>query len=287
MGRMQDKTAVITGGTSGIGRAAAELFVAEGARVLIVGRDEAQLQALQDALGADRLLTFAADLRDGRQVAAYTRLALERFGRIDAVLLNAGVAGMNTPLEDYPEDLFDEVLAINLKAVWLGLRAVVPAMKAQGGGSIVADLLDSGPIRRGGDDRLHRQQARPGRHDERRGGGTRTLQDPRQHSSSRLCRRPDDGRDRPRSESGGAGSLPCCNMADHSDAPLWPSPGSRPVDAVPGVRRVQLLDRRLLHSGWGDTRNSALRQVAATGRVARRNRQLALGGSPSAGSEGL
>jgi NAD(P)-dependent dehydrogenase (short-subunit alcohol dehydrogenase family) len=137
MGRMQDKTAVITGGTSGIGRAAAELFVAEGARVLIVGRHEAQLQALQSALGADRLMTYAADLRDGRQVAAYTRLALESFGRIDAVLLNAGVAGINTPLEDYPEDLFDEVLAINLKAVWLGLRAVVPAMKAQGGGSIV------------------------------------------------------------------------------------------------------------------------------------------------------
>jgi len=138
MGRVQDKNVIITGGTSGIGQAAAELFVAEGARVLIVGRDEAQLRSIQTALGPDRLFTYAADLRDGSQVAAYTNLALQRFGgRIDAVLLNAGVAGPNMPLEDYPEETFDEIMAINLKAVWLGLRAVVPTMKAQGGGSIV------------------------------------------------------------------------------------------------------------------------------------------------------
>jgi len=137
MRRMQDRNVIVTGGASGIGLAAARLFVAEGARVLVVDRDEVQLRAVESEMATADLVTFAADLADGRQVAAYTKAALERFGRVDAALLNAGICGPNTPLEDYPEEIFDEVIAINLKAVWLGLKALIPPMKAQGRGSIV------------------------------------------------------------------------------------------------------------------------------------------------------
>jgi NAD(P)-dependent dehydrogenase (short-subunit alcohol dehydrogenase family) len=135
---MKHKTAIITGGASGIGRAAASLFVAEGARVVIVDRDAVLLEQVAAEIGSGRLAYFVADLRQPKQIADYTRFALADLGgRIDAVLLNAGICGANMPLEEYPEALFDEVLAINMKAVWLGLRAVVPVMKAQKSGSIV------------------------------------------------------------------------------------------------------------------------------------------------------
>jgi NAD(P)-dependent dehydrogenase (short-subunit alcohol dehydrogenase family) len=135
--RLHNKTAIITGGASGMGLAAARLFIAEGCRVLIVDRDEASLQKASKDIASERLLTCVADLRVAKDIADYSRLALDRFGRIDAAIFNAGICGMNTPLEQYPEELFDEVLAVNLKAVWLGMRAVVPSMKAQKSGSIV------------------------------------------------------------------------------------------------------------------------------------------------------
>jgi 3alpha(or 20beta)-hydroxysteroid dehydrogenase len=137
MGALQDKTALITGGASGIGRAAAVLFAAEGARVLIVDRDRAALDsALKDANSA-KIDGFCADLRDPAQVAAYSRHALELLGPLDVAVFNAGICGANMPLETYPEALFDEVLAVNLKAAWLGLRAIVPGMKERRRGSII------------------------------------------------------------------------------------------------------------------------------------------------------
>lgn len=134
---MNTKTAIITGAASGMGKAAAQLFIAEGYKVVAVDRDEALLNLLVEETGSEQLLTFVADLRKPQDIADYSAFAFERCGHIDAALFNAGICGMNTPLEDYPEALFDEVLAINLKAVWLGMRAVVPAMKARKRGSIV------------------------------------------------------------------------------------------------------------------------------------------------------
>ncbi len=131
------KTAIVTGAASGIGLAAATLLVAEGWQVLAVDRDAAALQRLQQAVGSSALITFGADLRKPADIADYSTFALDRFGHIDAALFNAGICGTNTSLEDYPEALFDEVMSINLKAAWLGMRAIVPAMKARRRGSIV------------------------------------------------------------------------------------------------------------------------------------------------------
>ena len=130
-------TAIVTGAGSGIGSAAALLLVAKGGQVLAVDRDEAGLQQLQLQTGSDALVTFGADLRSSVDITNYSTFALDRFGHVDAALLNAGICGINTNLEDYPEAVFDEVMAVNLKAVWLGMRALVPAMKERRRGSIV------------------------------------------------------------------------------------------------------------------------------------------------------
>ncbi len=137
MGRLENKTALITGGASGIGRAAALLFLTEGARVFIVDRDETALKGVLKEANSSKIASFGADLRDPAQIAAYSRQALASLGSIDVAVFNAGICGANMPLEEYPEALFDEVLAINLKAAWLGLRAVVPGMKARKRGSII------------------------------------------------------------------------------------------------------------------------------------------------------
>jgi NAD(P)-dependent dehydrogenase (short-subunit alcohol dehydrogenase family) len=137
MSRMQNKTAIVTGGASGMGRATVQLLLAEGAQVLSVDRDEQLLAQLANEMNSPQLLTYVADLRQPQQIADYSKFALDRFGHVDAAIFNAGICGMNTPLEDYPEALFDEVLSINLKAVWLGMRAVVPSMKARRNGSII------------------------------------------------------------------------------------------------------------------------------------------------------
>lgn len=132
-----NKTAIVTGAGSGIGKAAAILLVAEGWQVFAVDRDEAGLQELQQHTGSTALITFGADLRKPADIKNYSAFVLDRFGHVDAALLNAGICGTNTNLEDYPETVFDEVMAVNLKAIWLGMRALVPSMKERRRGSIV------------------------------------------------------------------------------------------------------------------------------------------------------
>ena len=137
MGRLDGKVAIITGGASGMGAAAVAMFAAEGAHVMAVDRDLNALEQLQHAVGHDRLATFACDVSDAEAVDTYTRETVERFGGLDIVVLNAGITGPNIPLEDYPLEAFDTVLAVNLRGVWLGLRAAIPHMKQRGGGSAV------------------------------------------------------------------------------------------------------------------------------------------------------
>ncbi len=137
MNRLRGKVVLITGGAGGMGRAAARLFVDEGAQVLIVDRDVAELARVADQIPSDRLAMHAADLTQPDQVEACTRAAVDRFGALDIVLLNAGITGPNTPLESYPLEEWDQVMAVNVRAVWLGLKAAIPHLKRRGGGSIV------------------------------------------------------------------------------------------------------------------------------------------------------
>jgi NAD(P)-dependent dehydrogenase (short-subunit alcohol dehydrogenase family) len=137
MGRLDGRIAIITGAGGGVGRAAAKLVVEEGALAFLVDRDEIHLSEAVKALDGAKVASMIADMTDPAQVEACVAAAIERFGGLDIALLNAGVAGARMPIEDYPIELFDSVLAINLRGVWLGLRAVIPHLKARGRGSIV------------------------------------------------------------------------------------------------------------------------------------------------------
>ena len=136
MGRLQGKVAVITGGAGGIGRAAGALFVREGASVLLVDRPESAVAGAAREIGG-AVAAFAADVTDSSQVDAYMREAQDRFGGVDIALLNAGIEGAHAPLEEYPPEIFARVMAVNVGAVWLGLRAAIPPLRRRSGGSIV------------------------------------------------------------------------------------------------------------------------------------------------------
>jgi NAD(P)-dependent dehydrogenase (short-subunit alcohol dehydrogenase family) len=138
MGRLDGKVAVITGGAGGIGRATGRLFVAEGASVVLVDRDEAALAAAVAAIGGDRVSAAVADVTEVEATRAYLQAAVSRYGGLDILFANAGVEGPVASLTEYPDDAFDAVLAVNLRAVWLGVKYAMVEMRRQGrGGSIV------------------------------------------------------------------------------------------------------------------------------------------------------
>ena len=136
MSRLNGKVAVITGGAGGIGRAAGTLFAREGASVLLVDRPGSGVAGMARDIGA-AVAGFEADVTDPAQVDGYMRHVLDRFGGLDIALLNAGVEGVYMPLEQYPPETFAQVMAVNVGAVWLGLRAAVVPMRKRGGGSVV------------------------------------------------------------------------------------------------------------------------------------------------------
>jgi NAD(P)-dependent dehydrogenase (short-subunit alcohol dehydrogenase family) len=134
--RLRDRVAVITGAANGIGAAAARRCVLEGARVVLVDRDANSLQSLQTDLG-DHAVALEADVADHDTAARYVALALERFGRLDVALLNAGMAGTIAPIHKVTPDDFDRILAVNVRSVWSGIAASFPEMKAAGGSIVV------------------------------------------------------------------------------------------------------------------------------------------------------
>ena len=137
--RFESKVIVITGSAGGIGRAAAARFASEGARLVLVDLATAGLKAslAQVEQAGGEAIAVEADVTRLAEVERYAAVAVERFGGIDGFFNNAGILGAVSPLVDYPEEAFDRVLAVNVKAVWLGLKVVGPAIMARGGGAIV------------------------------------------------------------------------------------------------------------------------------------------------------
>jgi len=133
------KVALVTGGANGIGRCTAERFAERGARVVIVDRDADQGEAAATAIrqrGSEARFV-AADVTRSADVAAYVEAALDAFGTIDCFFNNAGIEGTMMPIAEYDEAVFDAVIGVNLKGVFLGLRHVLPVMLRQGRGAIV------------------------------------------------------------------------------------------------------------------------------------------------------
>lgn len=138
---LKGKTALITGSTSGIGLAYARAFAAEGAAVMINGFGDAEAiererAALAEASGAGALYD-AADMTDPQAIAAMVARCHAELGGPHIIVANAGIQHV-APIEDFPPEKFEAVIAINLKAAWYLARAAVPHMKAAGWGRIIA-----------------------------------------------------------------------------------------------------------------------------------------------------
>ena len=141
MGRLDSKVAVITGATGGIGSAAARLFAAEGAQLMLVDLDAGRLEALAADTGG---AWHAGDVTDGAVNETVAAATVEKFGGVDVALLNAGIEGVLKPIPEYPLEMFDRVMAINVRGVWLGLQALMGRMERRGGGSIVITSSTAG-----------------------------------------------------------------------------------------------------------------------------------------------
>ncbi len=132
--RLKDKVAIVTGGGSGFGEGIVHKFVAEGAQVLIADRDLANAQRVAAAAGpAARALKI--DVSNGAEVREMMDSAVQQFGRIDILINNAGVSHLPQPLEDVGENDFDRITAVNMKAIYLAMREVVPRFKANAAGA--------------------------------------------------------------------------------------------------------------------------------------------------------
>ena len=137
MAKLDGKVAIITGGSGGIGAAAAKLFVSEGAKVMLVDLDEAALKSVVADIGEENAAYAAADVADSVATQAFVDATLEHFGGLDIALLNAGIEGHISSIADYPLEMFDKVIEVNVRGVFVGLRSVMPVMNKGGGGSIV------------------------------------------------------------------------------------------------------------------------------------------------------
>jgi 3-oxoacyl-[acyl-carrier protein] reductase len=132
--RLKDKIAIVTGGGSGFGEGIVRKFVAEGAKVVVADRDEASAKRVAEATGA---IALRADVTSGPDVKAMVDTAYTRFGGLHILVNNAGVGHLPQPLEGLPEDEFDRIVAVNMKAIYLAAQEVVPRFKAQKAGVIL------------------------------------------------------------------------------------------------------------------------------------------------------
>lgn len=135
MKQLENKVAIITGGSGSIGKTTAELFIAEGAKVLLVDINEKQLKEVVSNLDSENAAYYVADVSKANEVEGYVNQAVTLFGKIDIFFNNAGIEGVVKPIVDYPEDVFDKVISVNVKGIWLGNKYVLPHMNE--GGSII------------------------------------------------------------------------------------------------------------------------------------------------------
>ncbi|MCH1512682.1 MAG: SDR family oxidoreductase [Acidimicrobiales bacterium] len=139
MARFLNKVAIVTGAGGGIGRAASVRLASEGAAVVAVDIDEESISKTVSLIQATGALGHGvlADVTKSEQVENYVQETIDTFDGVDVLVNNAGIEGQIAMLEDCDEKMFDKVLQINVKGVWLGMRHVVDAMRLRGGGSIV------------------------------------------------------------------------------------------------------------------------------------------------------
>src|SRR5947199_10607852 len=136
MGRLDGKVAVITGATSGIGLRTAEIFVAEGAKIVIAGRRVPEGEALAKQLGTNCIFR-QTDVTREDQMRSLIALAVDKFGKIDCLFNNAGGPAQTGGIEGFEVDRFDAAMATLVRSVMLGMKHAAPHMRKQGSGSII------------------------------------------------------------------------------------------------------------------------------------------------------
>jgi len=136
MRKLDERVAVITGGASGIGKATVELFVKEGARVVVADIQDEQGQEFTKSLGNSATFKHT-DVSLEDDVKGMIDHALDSYGRLDIIVNNAGMGGVKGEIESIPAAEFDQTIAILLRGVFLGMKHAAPVMKKQGGGNII------------------------------------------------------------------------------------------------------------------------------------------------------
>ena len=135
MTTLTNKVALITGGAGGIGKEVARLMLEAGAKVFITDLKSDDLEAVAKELNHKNLAFTAADVSEEKDVKHYVNKAVETFGKIDIFFNNAGIEGVVKPIEEYPVDVFDKILAVNIRGVWMGAKYLMPHMND--GGSVI------------------------------------------------------------------------------------------------------------------------------------------------------
>jgi NAD(P)-dependent dehydrogenase (short-subunit alcohol dehydrogenase family) len=139
MSSFEGKVALVTGGTSGIGRATAVSFAREGARVVVTGRREIEgnetVRLVKESDGEGFFIK--ADVSKEADVKQMVEKTIEAYGHLDYAFNNAGIGQLPTPLLEQKEEVFDQIMNINVKGVWLSMKYEIPQMLKNGGGAIV------------------------------------------------------------------------------------------------------------------------------------------------------
>jgi NAD(P)-dependent dehydrogenase (short-subunit alcohol dehydrogenase family) len=139
---LRGKVAIVTGGTSGIGRETAVLFAKAGAKVVVAGRRDREGEETIDLVrtaGGDGHFV-KTDVSRAAEVEALVRKTVEKFGRLDIAFNNAGIEGNWIPIAEQPEEDWDQTMAINLKGMWLSLKYEIQQMLKQGGGGAIVNM---------------------------------------------------------------------------------------------------------------------------------------------------
>ena len=135
MGTLEGKVCIVTGGAGSIGSATVEAFLAEARRVMLVDLDAEKLEHLVRDLKTDKAGFIAADVTDVAQTRRYVNKTIRRWGKIDVLFSNAGNDGPLMPITEYPEDLFDRIIATHVRGCFLSCKYSIPHMND--GGSII------------------------------------------------------------------------------------------------------------------------------------------------------
>lgn len=133
---MTEKTVIITGASRGIGAASAREFAAAGWRVALLARSEPEISALSDQIGA-AAMALPCDVANPTAMHSAVHSVLARWGRLDALINNAGMIDPIARLEDADPDTWGQSIDVNLKGVFNGMRSAIPVMKSAGGGTII------------------------------------------------------------------------------------------------------------------------------------------------------